>query len=204
MYNDKVLAVSGSSHRSSLSLYHHSHHIALLAFFDFASAFPSVLHGWIMLVLKARGFPVGFINFIHCLYWMNSAVTFCNGGMQLLFWYLSGVLQGCPASAFIFDMRLDPFLAAFHQAISSRGRGLLRACADDIGAALNSHRSLLYLYQIFEKAQIIAGLSLKPPKCNLVPTSLPFSSEVKLCLTNWLRTHIPGLANFQILRVQSI
>jgi len=181
------------------SLKHHNYHIALLAFFDFASAFPSILHGWIMLVLEARRFPRGFISFIECLYWMNAAVTFCNGKMQLLFWYLSGVLQGCPASAFIFDLCLDPFLAAFDSVIPAKGRGVFRACADDIGAALNSHKSLLHLYDIFETAQLVAGLTLKPSKCNLVPTSLPFSPEARKFLIEWLSKHIPKWVQFQIL-----
>ena len=43
-------------------------HIALLAMFDFASAFPSIFHKWNFAVLFARGFPIGFINFVSCLY----------------------------------------------------------------------------------------------------------------------------------------
>jgi len=191
-------AMQHNESKHCLSIYHHNYHIALLALFDFAAAFPSILHGWIMLVLEARRFPRGFINFISCLYWMNSAVTFCNGKMQLLFWYLSGVLQGCPASAFIFDLCLDPFLAAFDDVIPSSGRGILRACADDLGAALNSHKSLMHMYAIFETAQLVAGLTLKPSKCNLVPTSLPFSNDVKKFLTEWLGKHIPNWVKFQI------
>ena len=42
--------------------------IAILAFFDFCAAFPSVAHGWIGLVLHARDFPAGIRDFIIFLY----------------------------------------------------------------------------------------------------------------------------------------
>ena len=170
----------------------------VLAFWDFAAAFPSVMHQWINLVFKFRKIPEGFLNFIDSLDFMNSAHGNSAGEVVFLYWYLSGVLQGCPASAFIFDVSLDPFLAAFDAQIAQTGRGVVRACADDIGAALASYRHLKYFHPIFAKASEIAGLRLKPPKCNLVPTSIMFSEEIVRTIGSWLRKHIPEWQNFQV------
>ena len=42
--------------------------IAILAFFDFAAAFPSVAHTWLFAVLTASGAPEWFINYVSALY----------------------------------------------------------------------------------------------------------------------------------------
>jgi len=52
-------------------------------------------------------------------------------GILFLFW--QGVIQGCPLSACTFVLCMDPFLRAFAEAIDSRGRGVTRARADDVG-----------------------------------------------------------------------
>ena len=113
-------------------------------FFDFATAFPSVFHEWIFLVMKARKLPDGLIEFFQCIYFLNAALGSNGVNDIFLLWYLSGVLQGCPGSAFIFNMLLDPFLEAFARVITTYGRGIIRACADDIGAALTSYKALKY------------------------------------------------------------
>ena len=153
---------------------------SILAFFDFAAAFPSVMHQWIFLVLKNRKFPDGFINFIETLYVMNCALGSSGCHTVFLYWYFSGVLQGCPASAFVFDVSLDPFLVAFDVQVAQAGRGLVRACADDVGAALASYRHLEYLFPIFARAKDIAGLVLNPPKCNIVLTSTEHNENIAL------------------------
>ena len=78
-----------------------SRYPAILTLFDFMAAFPSVFHGWIFLVLEARQFPVGFIDFIKSLYAFNFAIFRQGGVERFLFWIWSGVLQGCPASSFL-------------------------------------------------------------------------------------------------------
>jgi len=58
---------------------------AVLAFFDFSAAFPSMFHGWIHATVKSRNFPVGARNFLKCLF-------ACNGGFARieneLFFYI--------------------------------------------------------------------------------------------------------------------
>ena len=106
--------------------------------------------------------------------------------------------QGCPGSAFLFDAALDPFLAAFEKVLTNAGRGIQRACADDIGIAIKSLSALRYVFPIFQSAECIAGMTLKPKKCILIPTSEPFSEELVRSIQRWLTTNIPAWANFSI------
>ena len=122
---------------------------AVLALFDFIAAFPLVFHSWIMLVLELRGFPEGLIDFVKSLYARNYT-TMRHGGFEyFLYWIFSGVHQGCPASAFLFDVAVDPILVAFEEALEQgptgtsnpAAFGIVRTCADDIGTALLSLNS---------------------------------------------------------------
>ncbi len=74
--------------------------VALLAFWDFAAAFASVIHEWICMTLSARQFPSEIRKFTAALYWLNSALSALGDSSAFVLWYLSGVLQGCPGSAY--------------------------------------------------------------------------------------------------------
>ena len=172
------------------------------------AAFPSVFHRWIFLVLEYRRFPIGFQDFIRSLYFCNAAYFSDGGSLIFLFWMFSGVLQGCPASAFLFDCILDPFLEAFSEVIYQYSAskqcnpthiGILRCCADDVGAALLSLTGLKYLAPIFDLAELLAGLILKPVKCVIVPTSCRFSQDVVDKIRTWLMRTIPKWKDFNIL-----
>ena len=76
-------------------------------------------------------------------------------------------------------------------AIDNAAKGTTRICADDIGCALLSLESLKLLYPIFVVAADVAGLRLKPPKCIIVPTSVPFSADVAAHIRQWLEANIP-------------
>ncbi len=41
------------------------------------------------------------------------------------------------------------------------GRGIVRACAGDIGTALRTLRSLSWMFPVFAHAEALAGLTLK-------------------------------------------
>ena len=60
-----------------------------------------------------------------------------TGGCQVfLFHITSSALQGCPLSGSVFAMCADPFSRALSSRIDDMGRGLTRACADDIGVLI--------------------------------------------------------------------
>ena len=71
---------------------------AAAVFFDFEAAFPSVDHGYILEVLRSRGWPPWFITIVELLYARNfCSITVCGTtgeGFELT----AGVRQGCPLS----------------------------------------------------------------------------------------------------------
>ncbi len=139
---------------------------------DFETAFPSIIHAWIWAFLRHRSLPQHFLNLFKGLYHNATATYTHNGNTYTLIWFMSGVLQGCPGSAFLFNNALDPFLYTMHKVLRSHNAGIVRACADDIGASLRRLASLGRLYPIFQEAQTLGGLTLKPPKCIIVPSAI--------------------------------
>ena len=173
--------------------------LPIIALFDFGAAFPSVLHQWLWRVLRAVGLPLGAIDLGWSLYWfvmwfgkINNAVT------HFLFMIFSGVLQGCPLSGSFFVFAIDPFLQAFDLAVVQPGKGVIGACADDIGASLASIQTLVDMFKIFDVARVVAGLSLKVQKCVIVPISASFSEELCETIRSWLAMNLPLWSDFAI------
>lgn len=69
--------------------------------------------------------PQWFHNFIKSIYYQAGAYANINGSLVLLSHFASGVLQGCPASAFLFNLALDPFLAEITTYLEIKMLGLL-------------------------------------------------------------------------------
>ena len=84
------------------------YHLAVLIFLDFAAAFPSVLHEWLVRISEANGTPIGFRMVIRAMYFLNSAWVMSDASVEFAFWILSGVLQGCPLSGTFVRLRARP------------------------------------------------------------------------------------------------
>ena len=76
----------------------------------------------------------------------------------------------------------------------------MRACADDIGGAFGSISGLLKMFPVFALAERIAGLSLKPSKCVIIPLHAPFSLHVASLIKEWLQTNLLEWSGFQVTR----
>ena len=61
-----------------------------------------------------------------------------------------------------------------------------------IGVAVKSLSAFKYMFPIFNLAESLAGLTLKPSKCTLIPSSEPFSEEVVSYIQAWLARNIPS------------
>ena len=134
-------------------------------------------------IMRHRRLPEHFINFFKANYADAKAVYDHNGVLHVLVHFLSGVLQGCPGSAMMFNNALDPFLAMFHNAPRADKIGIIRACADDIGITLTMLKHLRLVHPIFKDCKTHAGLNLKPIKCVLVPLC-NWSEAVQKCITH--------------------
>ena len=164
---------------------------------DFGAAFPSTFHQWIWLVLAHRKLPPRFVKFFQAIYRNAAAVTVHNGVPIILIRFLSGVLQGCPASAMLFNLALDPFLAAFERALDFGNKGIVRACADDVSFALCRLAHLPLLFPIFSAAEHLAGLCLKPRKCKIIPCT-KITPGILQRVSTWVGKHIPVWSEFEV------
>ena len=96
-------------------------------------------------------------------------MTVSKGSIIIIIRFLNGVLQGCPASAMLFNLALDPFLVAFERILEYGRKGIVRACADDLVFSLSRLANLELLFPIYQQAKNLAGLKLKPRKCSIIP-----------------------------------
>ena len=158
---------------------------AFIALFDFCCAFPSLGHVFLFAMLKAKGFPEGFICIVKQLY--RHCCSFGSSGdvCQFLWFITCGVLQGCPLSGLIFSVMMDPFCVAFLKfetrcnSEAKRPLTCIRAFADDVGAVIHSLKSLKHIKGIFDAAAKYANLSLKLVKCYLVPVFCACNEETR-------------------------
>ena len=139
--------------------------ISCLVLFDYAAAFPSVIHMWVRMVLHAVQAPTALIYAFEHIYFSNIAIMKANGTFMEMFDVTRGVLQGDPLSAMFFNLAIDPLLWAFSKIVINPGLGTILACADDIGAALQELNTLKAISKVFKTFQRISGLGLKPSKC---------------------------------------
>eukprot|EP00959_Pyramimonas_sp_CCMP1952_P261739 5473331-Pyramimonas_sp.AAC.1 len=91
---------------------------------------------------------------------------------------MRGVIKGCPLTCFCFALAFDPFLNWFELAIIQHNKGIVRACADDVGSAVKSLEHLPTMASIFKFARPLAGFTLKFRKCYLVPVR-PWSDDLE-------------------------
>ena len=88
-------------------------------------------------------------------------------------------------------------LGLMHKALRESNKGIVRACADDIGVCLARLQHLQIISPIFISAEELAGLKLKPPKCVIVPLC-ELSECVKNDILKWLQRNLSSWANFSI------
>jgi len=105
--------------------------------------------------------------------------------------FKSGALQGCPASGWLFDSALDPFLAYFSRVLENGRKGIVRACADDLSFALSRLKHLILLYPIYAAAAKHAGLTVHPSKSVIIPLIKKDDYRYhKVC--QWINKNIPS------------
>jgi len=171
--------------------------LPVIAPFDFIAAFPSVIQTWVWLVMEHRKLPTSFLTLLKALYKEANAVFVHNNITYIIIKFLSGVLQGCPASGWLFNSALDPFLFSFARVLDQGRKGVVRACADDLSFALSRLKHLILLFPIYAAACKLAGLELHPKKCVIVPLC-KLDEHKQLQIKKWLERKIPEWANFQI------
>ena len=171
--------------------------LPLIVLFDLKAAFPSVAHQWLFKSLAAAGASVELMNFVKALYISVRVFVSVKSQLKHAFFARSGVLTGCPLSATLFVIAMDPFLKKFNRVLVEKSYGVLYACADDLGGSLLRMTSLLVLHTIFDTMATVAGLILNTSKCVIIPL-VPSSSPLFCSYRVWLEKHIPDWASFKI------
>ncbi|CAK0907052.1 unnamed protein product, partial [Prorocentrum cordatum] len=175
--------------------------LPLVAAFDFAQAFPSISHRWMLLVLEEIGLPPPLLAYIVLLY--QGVICYSEFGGLILFMFpvLAGIIQGCPGSGTLFAVSMEPFVADFESTIELKHRGIVRLCADDIGTALIKLQYLVQLFRIFGLAAQLAALHLNISKCQILPLAGPITDPIKQLYKLKLKALIPSWAAFEIVEV---
>ena len=147
-----------------------NHLLSVGGFFDFRAAFPSMSQKQFFAVFKFLQLPLGLICFMMAIYHENVAMCRGAGECLVLYCIVSGILQDRPASGSLFILAVDAPLNSI-QDVVERGDGrIVRACADDVGFGLRELASLRPLHKCYVEIQALILLTLKPPKCNIVPS----------------------------------
>jgi len=166
--------------------------VAITTLLDFAAACPSVLHNWLFDVLAAVKIPEGLDCLIRNRYKTCKAFLLRDGVESWLFEVKSGVLQGCPLSAALFLLAIDPLLWLFGTAIVKHQLCTVCACADDIAITLRNMADLEMVEKIFQFFAKVAGLLLAPHKCIIILLSIASSDNNKHTIRTWLSQNIPA------------
>ena len=148
-------------------------------------------------MLAAAQVPAGLANLICSSLHGAFASGDAGRGRRFRFTIRCGVIQGCPLAAFIFALCFDPVLRQMELAVSPSG-GVVRACADDLGSALRGLESLRVLAEIYGDASLAAGLTVKLPKCALVPLRR-LTPHVMEVIRHWLRAFLHHWSSLPIL-----
>ena len=176
------------------------HNIPIFSCFDFASAFPPLLHSFILWLFGASGAPPWIMNFIeNCYKWCIAHLP-SKTGLRFFLLVRSGIIQGCPLSGAIFGHCSHPLFAALKFFLAAETgedysslenqSNICQGCADDIGGTLSQLRILKTAYLPMTMMQYSAGLTLNATKCVFVPLC-PFSSTIVFKIRRWLSENVP-------------
>ena len=145
------------------------------------------------------------MNAVFAQCYFASAGSFRNSEVVQMFFLTPGVLQGCPMSGWLFALVMDTILEALHKGLGIADPGYsidvpcIRACADDIGAALKEGRDLKTLHATFAEVAHVSKLKTKPKKCQVVV--LGAEAEKRTFETKrWIADCVPAWENMAVVR----
>ena len=141
---------------------------AVMAFFDFAMAFPSVAWTYMWMCMRYSGLPRPYIRAFKKIYANNVHFMRFMGKVYKAYTNASGVKTGGTASGIIFVLCIDPFLLFLRSRCGPRDFG--RAFADDIGYIIcNIESTLPKFADCFAMFGIVSNVKIKVKKTVIVP-----------------------------------
>jgi hypothetical protein len=162
--------------------------------FDFCTAFPSLAHDWIFLVLSTMRIPEGFVMAIRQLYAFCHAILLFNGAEVASLLIGSGIKQGCPLSGSMFALAIDP-LIRYLLHTSVMGSICITAFADDIAIVVaNIFTMLPDILRCFRSWAAASALRLNSRKYVIIPLWVYDAAMI----LRWIRYVAPDFASCRI------
>ena len=156
---------------------------AILAFFDFAAAFPSVAWTYLWMCMHYCGLPRPYIRAFKKIYANNVHFMRFMGKVYRAYTNASGVKTGGTASGTIFVLCIDPFLHLLRSRCGPRDFG--RAFADDIGYIVCDIESTLPKFaECFDLFGIVSNVKIKVKKTVIIPLWTNDIEEVTKIIEN--------------------
>ena len=142
--------------------------LPIMAFFDFAQAFPSVAWAYLWMCMKYCGLPRPYVRAFKKMYANNVHFLRFMGRVYRAYVNASGVKTGGTASGTIFVLCIDPFLQMLRSRCGPRDFG--RGFADDIGYVIFDLRVTLPAFaECFLLFGIVSSVKLKIKKTIIIP-----------------------------------
>jgi len=138
---------------------------------DFKKAFDSIDHGWLQNVLRQKGFPVTFINYIDSIQRNGFSFIKTNHGLTTKFPIQKGVRQGDPLSLTLFTIALNPLINTIQKNSNifvspnpTKNAPKVIAYADDLTLTISKRISIQYVKEILNKYHKASGLQVNEKK----------------------------------------
>ena len=138
---------------------------------DQKKAFDLISRDYLWEVLRRYGFSTAFINIVKLLYFKSSVQVNVNGVLTDQFEISRGVKQGCPLSAALYILAINPLLSRIKNdnrlagiRCSNGNRVVVLAYADDIVILVKNQQELDIVRQYFNLYEAASGAKLNNDK----------------------------------------
>lgn len=180
VHKDQTCAVPGRSILDNLHLFRNvvdycdeeNVHAAIISF-DQAKAFDRVSHDYLCRVLRAYGFGDIFIRWVSLMYTDISSSVLVNGFISESFPVKRSVRQGCPLSALLYVLCIEPLAIGIRQDVRIQGLKIpgsrenvrLALYADDTNSLVSNDGAIDATLDWFDLYSRASGAKLNSDKC---------------------------------------
>ena len=175
---------------------------ALLAFIDFEKAFDKLNWTFLQKALTQFGFGETFKLWVKILYSDIESCIINNGITSNYFEIKAGVRQGCPLSALLFLVAVEPLAIAIRNNNDIRGVHIgnklfkITQLADDTTLFLNDIDSLKTVMKVLDNFRHTSGLNLNKKKTEILQLGVPLTSNYTLLNLKWEKEKIYALGSW--------
>lgn len=138
---------------------------------DQKQAFDLISRDYLWLVMKKYGFPNSFIDMVKLLYARSTVQINVNGVLTDPFEIEKGVKQGCPVSAALYILAINPLIKRINRDMNIQGitistgqKVTALAYADDVSIIIRNQAEMNIVNKHFELYEEVAGAKLNQDK----------------------------------------